>query len=168
MNQFADYFNTNYHPMLTVVSRGDFSSDNLVVNDEDKGLLEAKKPDQLTGKISSIDSRYWATDVDFDPVHASFSPCFNEFDRNIVIQHIINGLDRLYEFKHPEMAEENFNAMYPLIGTGIAAHYHSNGDIENAAKILHKVLDFSRDKPFIDKFWLYLNDSKAKPLLKII
>lgn len=168
MNQFRHYLHMHYHPLFLGICQGDFSSNNLLVNQKDKGLKEAKIPEQLTGKISRIDSRHWVTTVVYDPVHGFFSPCFNQFEREKAVKNIFESLQELYDFNNPETLQENFNCLYPLIGTGLSAYYHAHDDAENAAFILEKVLDFSKDKPFIDKLWLCLKDSGAKPLLKII
>jgi hypothetical protein len=168
MGMIIDYTSEKYNALFFGISHGDFSSDNIVINTKDEDLKKAKTSENFKGKLSRIDPRHVVTTATYDPTHLSFSSGFNEFEKDEIGNDIFKGLCKIYNFTNHGSFQNNFNCLYLLTGLGISAAYQARGEIENGAIALDKILEFSKDKSFGGKLWLYLKDSRARPLLKII
>lgn len=168
MGMIIDYTSEKYNTLFFGIGHGDFSSDNIVINTKDEDLKKAKTSENFKGKLSRIDPRHVVITTTYDPTHLSFSSGFNEFEKDEIGNDIFNGLCKIYNFTNLGSFQNNFNCLYLLTGLGISAAYQARGEIDNGAIALNKILEFSKDKPFGDKLWLYLKDSRAQPLLKII
>lgn len=149
LKKISIYMRENYSPLILTVNHGDLFTTN------------------ITEAYARIDARHVLVDATYDITYLALDPVFLEISRDEKAEIAFKKMNCFYECQI-EKFKKSFDYLYLHNGLGLSASQQAHGFEENSALILNEVISIIKETPFEKEMLLYLNNSNAKSLIKIM